>query len=149
MENDNILWLIKQLNISLDQYGKEDMKSADITRSQSFFLSHLLSKNSRSLYATSLHVESGISKAAISSTLKALKQNGYIIMEADPEDDRKKQIILTEKAYEEERQIQAHLDRQQACLCEGISQHDLRILKNSLNKMISNLKSEYARRNVL
>lgn len=147
MERDNILWLIKQLGISLDQYGKDAMKDADITQSQSLVLSHLLSQNSRCLYATHLHVESGISKAAISSTLKALKKNGYLIMEADPGDDRKKQIILTEKAYEAERLVRHHLEIQEACLCQGISEHDLNILKDSLCTMISNIKSEHARRN--
>ena len=43
MYESNIIWLLKQLNISLDQYGREEMKSEDITPSQGWVLNYLFS----------------------------------------------------------------------------------------------------------
>ena len=69
MYESNIIWLLKQLNISLDQYGREEMKSEDITPSQGWVLNYLFSCGEQATYATDIHAECGISMAAISSTV--------------------------------------------------------------------------------
>ena len=47
--------------------------------------------------------------ASVSSALKTLRQNGYLTLRDDPQDDRKKQIVLTEKAFSVEQAIQRGL----------------------------------------
>lgn len=142
MCESNIILLIKQLNISLDLYGREEMKHEDITPSQSFLLNYLLSRKIRELYATDIHGELGFSKATISSLLKALKQKGYLILEADPEDDRRKRIVLTEKAYKMEKRIEKAVKGQQLSLCREIPGRDLKTLELCLRQMLSNIRPE-------
>ena len=146
MEN-NIIFLLKQLNLSLDQYRKERMKNMDISPSESLALDYLLSQKSHTLYATELHEKFGISKSTISTTLKGLKRKGYLKTVVNPQDDRKKQIILTDKAYEMEQRINAGLWEQQEYLCREISQQQMEILKTGLNIMLQNIKPESVRRN--
>lgn len=145
MENTIIL-LLKQLNLCLEQYGREHMKNLDISPSQSLALDYLFSQKGHAVYATELHEKFGISKSAISATLKGLKQKGYLKMAINPEDDRKKQIILTSKAYEIKKQIDAGLLEQQARLCRQISEQHLKILESALQIMIHNIKQEPVRR---
>ncbi len=57
-------------------------------------------------------------------------------------DDRKKQILLTEKAYNAEQLIQSSLLRQQKYLCEGIPTQRLQYLEEDLEQMLCNLKKE-------
>lgn len=70
-------------------------------------------------------------------------------MESNPEDDRKKQLVLTPKAYAIEKQINAGLEEQQKRLCREISKEHLEILENGLRAMVVNLKQETQRRKEL
>ena len=142
MYESNIIWLLKQLNISLDQYGREEMKSEDITPSQGWVLNYLFSCGERATYATDIHAECGISRAAISSMLKGLKKGGYIEMRAVSGDDRKKRITLTAKAYRARETIESVLKRQMERLCSGLSGEELELFTYTLNRMISNIKTD-------
>ena len=44
---DNIVLLLKQLNLFLEQYRREQMKNLDISPSQSLVLDYLLSRKGR------------------------------------------------------------------------------------------------------
>lgn len=142
MYESNIIWLLKQLNISLDQYGREEMKDEDITPSQGWVLNYLFSCGEQAKYATDIHAESGISRAAISSMLKGLKKSGYIEMRAVSGDDRKKGITLTAKAYRARETIESVLKRQMERLCSGLSGEELELFTYTLNRMISNIKTD-------
>lgn len=142
MYESNIIWLLKQLNISLDQLGREEMKSEDITPSQGWILNYLFSCGERATYATDIHAECGISRAAISSMLKGLKKGGYIEMRAVSGDDRKKRITLTAKAYSARETIGSVLKRQMERLCSGLSGEELELFTYTLNRMISNIKTD-------
>lgn len=93
-----------------------------------------------------LHKEFGVSKSAISSTLKNLQEKGYLKERRHPEDDRKKQIILTDKAYALKAQLDQELAEQQACLCEGIPPQRLAALENELHSMLHNVRQQISRR---
>lgn len=140
--NRNIVLLLKQLNLSLEQYGRAQMKQLDLSPSQSFALDFLFDHEGKIVYATEMHEQFGISKAAISATLKGLRHKGYLDMMASPEDDRKKQIVLTEKAYALKEKIDASLLEQQNRLCRNIPQQRLALLEEDLNKMLHNLRPE-------
>ena len=140
---DNLILLLKQLNISLDQYSRSQMKRlphADLSPSQGFVLDYLFSQRGGIVYATDLHEKFRISKAAISSILKDLKQKGYLEMAANPEDDRKKQLLLTPKAYAVHEEIDAFLLAQQRQLCRGIPPQHLAVIAAGLRTMIANVR---------
>lgn len=147
MEGYQIIWLLKQLHIAMEQHGRESLGGYDMTPAQSLMLDYLLTRKGGVPYATDLHIESGISKSAISSTLKGLRKKGYLEMTIDPVDDRKKQIVLTDKARQAEQQIEASLQKRQACLCQEIPEQNLKILEESLRHMLANMKQENQRRN--
>ena len=63
-------------------------------------------------------------------------------MKENPLDDRKKQIVLTEKAYDAEQVIQANLLAQQKRLCQGVPKQRIQWLEEDLDQMLCNLKKE-------
>lgn len=144
--DQNIILLLKQLNLSLEQYGRNQMKNLDISPSQSLVLEYLFFRNGDIVYATELHEKLGISKSAISSTLKGLKKKGYVETATNPEDDRMKQIFLTPKAFAMKERIESGLQEEQRHLCREIPSQHLEIMKKGLNTMIHNLRQESARR---
>ena len=141
----SLMWTLKQLNLSLEQYGREQLEALGISPTQGITLHYLLSRKNQAVYAVNLHEALGLSKSAVSATLKALKQKGYLTMAVNPNDDRKKQIILTDKAYEMEDKLNASLQEQQERLCNTISEQRLKQLKADMEIMLLNLTLEDAR----
>ena len=138
----NLMWTLKQLHLSLEQYGKIQLEDMELSPTQCILLHYLLSHKGQDIYGVDLHATLGISKSSVSSTLKALRQKGYLSTKEDPLDDRKKQIVLTEKAYDAEQLIQASLLAQQKRLCHEIPKQRLEWLEEDLDQMLCNLKKE-------
>lgn len=140
MKEDKILFILKRLNSSIDQLNKEKSESGGLTLSQSYWLHYLLVNNGKKFYETDIHTDCGLSRASISSTLKKLRQKGYIEMIADTDDDRRKQIILTDKAYQADKELTADLLSKQNRICSGISPEKLDVTIECLNIMLENVK---------
>ena len=138
----NVMWTLKQLYLALEQQGKLRLKNIDLSPTQGVVLHYLLTHKEQDIYGVDLHTILGISKSSISSTLKALKQKGYLKMKVNPLDDRKKQIVLTDKAYNAQQLIDSGLIEQERILCKEIPEQRLEFLEKDLDKMLCNLKSE-------
>ena len=100
--SQNVMLTLKQLYLAMEQYGKSRMQDTDLTPAQATLLYYLLTHKEQGSYGFQLRATIGISKSSISATLKELRQKGYLSMEKTPMDDRKKRIILTQKAYDAE-----------------------------------------------
>lgn len=147
MTDDRLISLLKQANIFLDQYEREALRGFEITPAQSHMLNYLLKFPEQTYSATDIRLDTGVSKAAISSSLKGLKQKGYITIRQVPEDERKKEILLTPKALDIRRRMDEHMRRRRECLCRGISREELETMEDGLEKIVDNMKQEYIRRN--
>lgn len=62
-------------------------------------------------------------------------------MKSLPVDERKKEIILTGKAYSIEDDLKKEIEKQEKYMCEGISEDELRIMQDILERMLRNLKA--------
>lgn len=138
----NLMWTLKQLYLTLEQYGKIQMQDMDLSPTQGILLHYLLTHKEQDIYGIDLHTTLGISKSSVSSTLKALRQKGYLRTKENPLDDRKKQIVLTEKAYDTEQVIRTRLLAQQKRLCQEIPKQRIQWLEEDLDQMLFNLKKE-------
>ncbi len=138
--------MARQFNTALTQYGQENLGGLDITPAQSVLLAYLLERQDEELSLTEICAKTGITKATISAMLKALKNKGYLIMEAVPGDDRKKKICLTGRAYAVQSEIENRLKKRTECIYKGISAQELAAMESILERMTANLKQETARR---
>ena len=141
-----IMLLLRQLHIALEQRGKEQMRALELSTAQSLTLNYLFSRAGQEVCATELHALSGISKSAISSTLKGLREKGYVEMSGVPGDDRKKRIALTKKAYAVKKELDDGLLEQERRLCRGIPPGRLKALEADLATMLRNVRPETVRR---
>lgn len=139
--SQSMMCILKQLHLAMEQYGKTQMQHTDLTPAQAALLYYLLTHKDQGNCGIRLHTTLGISKSSISSTLKMLRLKGYICTKGNPVDDRKKQIILTQKAYSAEQHIGAGLMAQQKLLCRQIPEPRLRQLTEDLEQMVRNLKA--------
>lgn len=131
--------LLRQVNAGLIQYGKHVGK-LDLTPAQSMMLKHLLNQNKKEYCLTDICTEARLSKATGSVMLKTLRKKGYLQATSDSEDDRKKKVVLTQKAYEMQDMIEEDLKRRTECIYKDISEEELEKLEHTLNKMVLNLR---------
>ncbi len=142
--SQTIMYTLKQIYIAMEQCGKIQMQHMDLTPAQAALLYYLLTHRDQENYGIQLHATLGISKSSISSTLKALRQKGYLCVKENPSDDRKKQIVLTQKAYDAEESIRDGMIAQQKLLCSKIPEQRLWQLEEDLKQMLLNLKETEA-----
>lgn len=138
----NLMWTVKLLHVAIERNIQQQAHENDISLTQAMILHLLYSLDSSTGYAVNLCNTLGISHASMSTALKALKKKGYLKITADSSDDRKKMLILTEKAYSVQQTIACSLQNQQEHLCENIPTEHLLWLEEDLNIMIGNLKNE-------
>ena len=146
MAEENMVLLVKQLHAALEQCAKEQLECWSLSPSQGLILGYLFSKKEKSNYSIDLHAHLGVSKSAISSGLKKLRQSGFILLMENPDDDRKKRIVLTDKALELQKAIDESLLKRDELLCSGIPEEDLERTRQCLLAMRENLKKENERR---
>ena len=143
---EKIMWKLKQLHISLEQYGRLQMKEMELSPTQGIVLQYLLSAVQEPIYAVDLHETLGVSKSAISATLTALREKGYVQLEGNPEDDRKKRIVLTEKADGIRKILGEALRKREESICRGIPAESVESTRKCLLLMRANMKKECGRR---
>ncbi len=142
MTDELMILLLKRLNISLGIWNQERMDQVDITPAQSLMLGELLDRKEEKICSTDISFSTGFSKATISSVLKTLKKKGYLTMEDDQKDNRRKYIVLTKKAYEAEAVTKRLVSEGQERLCSGIPKDELKKTEEILRKMLANLQVE-------
>lgn len=133
---------LRQLNTYLIRYGKENMEGLDMTSAQSMLLDYLLLDKKKEYHLKDICSELGLAKATVSVMLKALRENGYLEMTADPEDDRKRKITLSHKAFDIQEELENKLKNRGNCIFRGITEQEVKNLESTLDRMIANLKEK-------
>lgn len=142
MKEDNILRLLKKLNLASEAAINVMFQENDLTAAQCDILNYLLTHEGPELSATQVHLNLGLSRAAISALLKRLKGKGYLTFQACPHDDRQKRIVLTKKARQMEWEMDKRAEKLENCLFRGFSGEEQIKLEQMLMHMLSNIKNK-------
>lgn len=137
---ESLLLTLRQINICLNFYDGEAVSANDMTFAQLFLLNEIFAMDSASVCSAALCERIGFTKSSISRTLKELRKNGYIRMRTDRKDNRKKHIILTEKAYSAQSDISSYLDTLNDCLLKQIPPKSLTETQDTLQRILENLQ---------
>ena len=149
MRSDTVVMLLRQINSALpaDNRVLPERISA-LSLSQIYLLDELYTmtqKRAEPMSLSTLARESGFSKATICATLKGLRKSGYVKMEMDHVDNRRKDIILTERAREVEPDIRQYIAEFNHAICKGISEQELQSFEKALRTVLQNARDVRAR----
>ncbi|MCC8025150.1 MAG: MarR family transcriptional regulator [Clostridium sp.] len=142
LKKDNVMRLLKQLNLTVEMMVNHMFVHNDLTASQCDVLSCLMDHGKSAVSATLIHRELGLSRAAVSALLKRLKVKGYLVFETAPHDDRQKLILLTDKARRIEQEMDEKAEVIKGCLYRGFSKEEQEALEGMIRRMLCNLKAE-------
>lgn len=143
---EGLIWKIKQLNDFIEKYSRAYLKTLNLTLAQAIILNDLWQRQDQTTYAKDLQQHLGMSKSFISTTLKALKQKGYIQITEDKQDDRKKALVLTSQAVACQAEIAGSLQMLQSQLEEMFEPEHLTILESDLECLLRKCRASNERR---
>ena len=75
----------------------------------------------------------------VTGLLKRLDEKGYILCVPNAKDKRKKNIYLTEKAYDIQRRMEAERKKQDRELTRGMSRREIEAVRKNLEKLLYNI----------
>ena len=78
------LFRLRQLNLALEQTSRPCLAELGLTSAQAVVLLWFLRRGGSGACASELHRQLGVSKAALSATLKNLRRSGYLDTVRDP-----------------------------------------------------------------
>ena len=97
-------------------------------------------KNQDLVLIKDIEQELNITKSVASNLVKRMVQNGLVELEVSPSDKRAKFVHLTEKSRSQINQIKSFFDRIDRSLLEGISEENLAIFEEVLDKLQANVE---------
>lgn len=134
-----LLFDLRRLHLAVEQASRPQLEPLGLTSAQAVVLGWLLESGHGEVCASHLHRQTGLSRAAISATLKHLQRGGYLEVAACPGDERKKRIVLTRKARELQAALASCAAQQQEHMCAGLTAQQLRTFAECLRRMQQNL----------
>ena len=144
MSQNGMVILLRQISNSLPGAAVEiPNEISELSFAQIYLLNELFEREKSGgepLLLSALSRETGFSKATICATLKKLRKGGYVQMQMDDADNRRKEITLTPQAWEVESTITQYISALDQALCAGLSGEELENMGRSLQVMLCNVK---------
>lgn len=132
-------FLIKQINNVYEKDLNERLKKIGITSSQCAVLDYLFRTSKEEVSKRDVEKSLNLKNPTVTGILKRLDEKGYILCVQNAHDRRKKNIYLTEKAYDIQRRMdidRRNLDRE---LTRGMTRREIDSLRKNLSKLLYNI----------
>jgi len=97
MNEFDMIWQVKQLSTAFDRAELPVLQALELSPSEGLLLICMADLGKDYCYATQLHTALGLSRPAVSSTVKRLRLKGFVAYREDENDDRRRQIVLLPK----------------------------------------------------
>lgn len=138
MKCRDIGYLIKQINDKLKAISDNDLKSSELTLSQSVVLEYLYTKKDK---ITQKEIEAflGVSHPTTVGIINRLEKKGFIACFKDEKDKRNKIVCLTEKADKIAEKMFISRNNVEKLLVQTLSEKDIEQLKRLLELLYKNL----------
>ncbi len=114
-----------------------------LTSVQSAVLEYIYKRTSKGekVYSKDIEKTFDMRRATSAGILQLLEKQGLIIRELENKDSRLKNIILTEKALEVQKEIKRAIEENERKIRKNISKEEIKQFLEILNKMYNNLNN--------
>lgn len=132
-------FMIKQINNVYEKDLNERLRTIGITASQCAVLDYLFHTSKEEVSQRDVERALNLKNPTVTGLLKRLDEKGYILCVPNANDKRKKNIYLTEKAYDIQRRMEndrRKLDRE---LPRGMTKREVAALRKNLEKLLYNI----------
>lgn len=135
-----ILITSKRSHQRIENIISQKLAHNDITAAQSHVLMFIL-RQEGDVYSTDIQKKLHISGATVSGLLKKMRANGYITFEGCDTDERRRRIIVTQKAHTHHDEISDCMNNIENKAFQGFSDEETDTLLMLIKRMADNLKN--------
>lgn len=132
-------FLIKQINNVFEKELNDRLRTVGITSSQCAVLDYLFHSNKEEVNQRDIERNLNLKNPTVTGLLKRLDEKGYVLCVPNEDDKRKKNIYLTEKAYDIQRRMEADRKKLDKRLTMGLTKKEEAAVTRALEKMLYNI----------
>ena len=132
-------FLVKQINNVFEKELNERLKDIGITSSQCAVLDYLFHTSKEEVSQRDVEKNLNLKNPTVTGILSRLDEKGYILCVPNAHDNRKKNIYLTEKAYDIQRRMEADRRKLDRELTRGLTKREVEALRKNLEKLLYNI----------
>ena len=137
--NQPIGFMVKQINNVFEKDLNEKLKTIGITSSQCAVLDYLFHTSKDEVNQRDVERHLSLKNPTVTGILKRLDEKGFILCVPNATDKRKKNIYLTEKAYDIQRRMEADRKKMDKILTRGMTKKEIAALTRGLEKLLYNI----------
>ena len=138
-QNQPIGFIVKQINNVYEKELNERLRKIGITSSQCAVLDYLFRTSKEEVSQRDVEKNLNLKNPTVTGILKRLDEKGYILCVPNANDRRKKNIYLTEKAYDIQRRMETDRRKLDRELTRGMSKREVESLTKNLEKLLYNI----------
>lgn len=136
---EELIFIIRKVGLHLTAQLELCFKEEEISGIQAYFMVYILRHHPKGTFLTELYHEIGVSKPTLSVLIKKLKQKGYLSMEENPEDIRKKKVIPTGKLLEEGEAFLQQAAQMESQICSVLNSQEKSQLQGLMQKVLEQM----------
>lgn len=137
--NQPIGFTVKQINNVFEKDLNEKLKTIGITASQCAVLDYLFHTNKEEVNQRDVERHLSLKNPTVTGLLKRLDEKGFILCVPNTNDKRRKNIYLTEKAYDIQRRMEADRKKMDREMTRGMTKREITALTRGLEKLLYNI----------
>ena len=127
---------IRRRIINLESIKKLDKMSG----ANSYILSYIYNRGGTPTYQKDIEKEFNITRSTASNIIKLMETKGMIIRQSVDKDQRLKKLILSDEAINICKDISLEIKEFENSLAKGLSDEEIILFNNIINKIKNNLK---------
>lgn len=131
--------LLKLIHNAFEGSLNRKIENLDLTLSQAHILMYLKRSEKKEINQRDVESNFQLSNPTVTGILKRLEAKGFILRVPSLQDGRQKQILLTDKSESLYFDMQQHVEKMEQELIKGISEEEIVVLKDILQKILVNL----------
>ncbi|CUX38970.1 MarR family winged helix-turn-helix transcriptional regulator [Clostridium sp. C105KSO13] len=130
---------VKQINNVFEKDLNEKLKTIGITASQCAVLDYLFRTEKEEVSQRDVERNLSLKNPTVTGLLKRLDEKGYVLCVPNASDKRRKNIYLTEKAYDIQRRMEADRKKMDRQMTRGMTKKQVAALTRGLEKILYNI----------
>ena len=132
-------FLFKQINNIYEKDFNYRLKRIGITSSQCEVLDYLFHCQKEEVHQRDIEKALNLKNPTVTGILQRLDEKGFILIVPNAKDKRRKNVHLTEKAYDIQKRMEADRKKIDKNLTLGMTKKEVQSLQKLLNKVLYNV----------
>lgn len=113
-----------------------------LTGTNGWIIGYIANNSEREIFQKDIEETFAVRRSTVSRVVTLMEQKGLIVRESVDSDGRLKKLMLTDKAWEIHRMIDAEMKELESDIVEGISEEDIETFMRIAEKMSLNIRDD-------